>query len=266
MRGEIIGGTKLLLMIMTMVPMIFNCLALLPLLIVVSSSGLARGDGNHDNNDNPMEELFSLALNDQDPLRDNVRRDSSLRRIQTDQPTNTSGNNALQNNYVQECKSFLLTPEIINDGIISQVDFSTFLLHQCRAEELCETNDAPLQFEQLQVSLQLLFINGVCPQEELGDKMECIHDLEWMWRNEGEFGFRMEEDGDADSLSGLVGNMCRESYADVGRMGLTRTLGEMKFDLSFVEYFAFVLIRSANNMTISLETVVLHSLQNQLYH
>ena len=130
-------------------------------------------------------------------------------------------NNILQNEYVQGCESFLFSVGVTKDGIISQNDFVKFLLHQCRSQGLCDEKTS-LVFEQLEVSIQLHFIKGVCHQEDLIERSNCINDLDSMWRNGNEFGFHI----DYVDVSILVRDMCLETYPDVGRMGFTKNFGE----------------------------------------
>lgn len=153
--------------------------------------------------------ILSMARDDEHPLE---RKIQSSTRIQ------------MKSQFVDACSSFLLSPKSIKDGIVSQNEYASFLLSQCRLEGLCD-DDTNLEFQQLDLVLQLKFVRGVCPYNGLEEKISCIDDLESMWLEAGEFGFRVSENG-IDALSNHVEDMCIDTYVDVAKMRLIGTFGE----------------------------------------
>lgn len=139
----------------------------------------------------------------------------TMRRVQ-------STTNSLHNDYVAACSTYLMSADVTEDGIISQHEFVDFLLNQCRAEEICPKK-MRLNFEKLDVNVQMKFIRGICHQEDFVDRSRCIYGLHEMWLDENMFGFRTGEDEDTQSL---VQNMCSDIYPDIGQLGLTRTAGK----------------------------------------
>ncbi len=139
------------------------------------------------------------------------------RRVQS-----TTNSLHLHNDYVAACSTYLTSPEVTEDGIISQHEFVDFLLNQCHFEEICPKK-MKLNFEKLDVNVQMKFIRGICYQEDFVDRSRCIYGLHEMWLDENMFGFRTGEDDDTQSL---VQNMCSEIYPDIGQLGLTRTAGK----------------------------------------
>ena len=110
-----------------------------------------------------LDNVFSLALRDE-----NVTPDQTSRRIQT------APWNDVQSTYINDCTTYLLDPDITNDGIISQKEFANMLLHQCRLEEMCKKGPRRYKFEKLNLNLQLKFINGICYHDDRADKFNCI--------------------------------------------------------------------------------------------
>ena len=172
---------------------------------------------------NPTVDIYWLALNHHDnhpsPL------PASHRQIQDS-----------THSFVQQCTSFLLSSDIIHDGIISQIDFVDMLLHQCRLENLCN-NGLKLNFGQLDVSLRKKFIRGICNPSTSGDvdgdgdgdhppeesRFECIYKLYEMMREESIFGF----DANVAGVDVLVKDMCYETYPGAVDFGfVSRTQGE----------------------------------------
>eukprot|EP00804_Cyclotella_cryptica_P015296 CCRYP_005407-RB/>CCRYP_005407-RB protein AED:0.31 eAED:0.31 QI:300/1/1/1/1/1/4/241/1227 len=129
----------------------------------------------------------------------------------------------MSSSFVDECSSFLLSPDSITDGIVSQNEYASFLLSQCRFEGLCG-DETSLEFEQLDLVLQLKFVSGVCPYFGSEERISCIDDLESMWLGGGEFGFRVSENR-IDSVRKHVEDMCMDTYADVVEMRFTGTFG-----------------------------------------
>lgn len=130
--------------------------------------------------------------------------------------------NSLQTDYVAACSTYLTSADVTEDGIVSQHEFTEFLLNQCSLEEICPKK-MKLSFEKLDINVQMKFIRGICYQEDFVEWSRCIYDLHEMWLAENMFGFRTGEDEDTKSL---VQNMCSDIYPDIGQLGLTRTAGK----------------------------------------
>jgi hypothetical protein len=134
--------------------------------------------------------------------------------------------------FANECMSYLVSPNFLIDGIISQTEFTRFIMHHCIEEGLCD-DTCIITFEELGVSLQLEFILGVCHHDDEREKSKCIQELNTMWRSGNEFGFS----SDADQLDVLVSDLCSKSFGYVLSMGYASTPGETRVS---VEHFLFI--------------------------
>ena len=162
--------------------------------------------------DNALNDVFALAL----------RREESTTLIHPSRRIQTSD---VHDAYVQECESYLLDPSIANDGIISQTDFANMLLYQCHLDDECADTFPSLKFEQLDLNLQLKFINGICYHDAVAERVKCIQNLNDMWVEGDEFGFVVDDtDDDVDML---VHEMCSKTFVDAVEMGLARSLGKL---------------------------------------
>ena len=190
---------------------------LLSLLSVVCCNAVEqqhlRGRGNQ-KTERTLHDIFLTALDE-----DVSPQQSHHKRIQT---IPTANNSDLKRTYIQQCQSYLLdNPSITNDGIISQVDFANMLLSQCQQLDMCPYKK--LKFEQLDINLQLKFINGICYHQDRVDKFNCIKNLNVMWLEGDLFGFELDGDEDVDTL---VYDMCTDTYADAVKMGFARSNGK----------------------------------------
>ncbi|KAL9184095.1 LOW QUALITY PROTEIN: hypothetical protein ACHAXT_002181 [Thalassiosira profunda] len=130
-------------------------------------------------------------------------------------------NDAVKDGYVEECQASLLSDDSLEDGLISQAEFADMLFNLCLRNIACPHRGAVLRgelsFEQLELSLQLDFVNGVCPQK--GPKRrECILGLNEMWLEGNEFGLLVDE-VDGVGLERLVHDMCIATSEDVVSLG-----------------------------------------------
>jgi len=172
-----------------------------------------RGRGNQ-KTERTLHDIFLTAYRIVSPQQ------SHHKRIQTIPAVNN--NSDLKSTYIQQCQSYLLDdPSITNDGIISQVDFANMLLNQCQQLDMCPHKK--LKFEQLDINLQLKFINGICYHQDRVDKFNCIKNLNVMWLEGELFGFELDGDEDVDTL---VYDMCTDTYTDAVKMGFARTNGK----------------------------------------
>ena len=124
--------------------------------------------------------------------------------------------------FVDDCTSYLLSPNALEDGIISQTEYTQFLAHHCIQQELCDEGTV-VEFEQLDINLQLEFILGVCNHEDQEGKVQCVTNLEVMWRDNQQFGFDVN---DNDMLGNDIMDMCANTYNHVLDMGLTVSQGK----------------------------------------
>lgn len=164
-------------------------------------------------------DIFSSALRDKAWLLD---RSSSGRRVQQ-----AANGGDLRDEWTKGCISLLAREDVVEDGIISQNEFATMLLSQCRGrlDGPCPHKGKKLKFEQLDTNLQLDFIRGICPQEEVEDRIDCIYNLNEMWLETDAFGF---ETGD-ENVDVLVHDMCFETYSDAVEMGFAGSSGESRY-------------------------------------
>ena len=125
----------------------------------------------------------------------------------------------VQEIFVRGCKTSLLSSQTTNDGIISQIDFTTMLLDQCQLDDFLCPSNYQLTFDQLTVALQMDFIDGVCPMD---DRFECISGLYELWVDTGMFGFRADDPDIVD----LVSNVCISTFRDAVDSGFAKSAGE----------------------------------------
>ena len=129
--------------------------------------------------------------------------------------------------FVDDCTNYLLSPNGLDDGIVSDMEFAQFLSYHCIKRGLCNYGTA-IAFEELDVGIQLEFVFGVCSHEEQTkkEKVQCIDDLEMMWTHGDQFGFHVND----YYLGGLtvdVRSMCINAYGYALEMGLTATPGKI---------------------------------------
>lgn len=201
-------------MIMTTQP-----LSLLLMLLTLSLGAATTGRGDDANRDKFLRgqrsftKVFSVALR---------VHDTSISASRPQQRRRARADNLL-NEYVNGCKSYLTSQDVVADGIITQDEFVDFLIMQCRAEDICP-KDTKLRFEQLDINLQLKFVMGICSHEDFADRSNCIYDLRDQWLANKLFGLRANDI--SDNTQSSIHDMCTEVYVDAVKMGFTRTTGE----------------------------------------
>ena len=125
--------------------------------------------------------------------------------------------------YVRRCKRYLLSPQSTEDEILSQINYTDMLVDQCRLNDQCLLPIA-VTFDQLDVALQMAFIDGLCPSATLtnDDRFECISNLYEMWLDGGVFGFHADD----PDIGDLVSNMCVSTYPAAVNSGIAKSVGE----------------------------------------
>lgn len=119
--------------------------------------------------------------------------------------------------FEEECKGVLLSPSVLDDGIVSQIEFTSFLDDRCKAEGLCE-GQSKIAFEHLDVEFQLDFILGACP----GDTEDCVDDLKAAWNNGTHFGY----DVGNEDIEKMIDKLCYSALEYAHSNGLAATLGK----------------------------------------
>lgn len=119
--------------------------------------------------------------------------------------------------FEEECKGVLLSPSVLDDGIVSQIEFTSFLNDRCKAEGLCE-GQSKIAFEHLDVEFQLDFILGAC----LGDTEDCVDDLKAAWYNGTHFGY----DVGNEDIEKMIDILCYSAFEYAHSNGLAATSGE----------------------------------------
>lgn len=86
---------------------------------------------------------------------------------------------AKQNEFLQECRSYILSDQVIGDGLISQLDTTDFLIDFCvYKSQVCEP-DYTTVFEALDFRLQLSFTRFNCPYRYDGPQDDqCLDELD----------------------------------------------------------------------------------------
>ena len=128
--------------------------------------------------------------------------------------------------FVDDCTSYLLSPDTLEDGIISQTEYTQFLARHCIQQDLCDDGTV-VEFEQLDINLQLEFVLGVCNHEDQEGKVQCVTNLEVMWRDNQQFGFDVNN-VDMDLRIDVL-DMCANTYNHVLEMGLTVSQGKNRY-------------------------------------
>lgn len=121
--------------------------------------------------------------------------------------------------FLQECKHSLLSSKFVEDGIVAQNEFTAFLFDRCHAEGLCN-DKSEMEFEQLDVSLQLDFILAAC---EGDNTIGCIDEL-------GQFGIDVEH----KNLDIVIDELCSNAFDNAFSMGLVNTLGKANMQTTFI--------------------------------
>jgi hypothetical protein len=103
------------------------------------------------------------------------------------------GINPQQKLFLDTCRRDFKSKSVVDDGIISQNDFSTEYVALC--EHFTVDNDATFQcpepdFTALPVSIQLVFAFALCPESDpMSQRKECVASLDSLSQMETEFGF-----------------------------------------------------------------------------
>ena len=120
-----------------------------------------------------------------------------------------------QAEFVEQCTSALLSDDTLDDGIISQDEFADFLTGYCISLNVCDP-DTELDFDNLSVELQLVFVWSICDQPEDLERERCLDSLKDMG---GRFGYDMS----AETFSIVemeVKQLCFQAYPYSLLMGL----------------------------------------------
>ena len=165
----------------------------------------------------------------------------SIARTQQNPERRIQSSSSFMSDFTTECTSFLLSPDSVADGIISQTEYSKFLFMRCRSDGLCGAKEE-VDFEQLGLNLQLTFVRGVCPYSDVMERISCIQALERMWLDNGLFGYEVRNN---QGLNEHVEDMCMNSYGDAVEMGLIMSpseltsaiLGTFLAGLTIISYF-----------------------------
>ena len=119
--------------------------------------------------------------------------------------------------FEEECKDVLLSPSVLDDGIVSQIEFTSFLGDRCIAEGLCD-GQSKIAFENLDVELQLDFILGACRAS--AEAEDCVDDLK------AAYGTHFGYDAGSEDLEAMVGKLCHSAFEYALSNGLAETSGE----------------------------------------
>jgi hypothetical protein len=135
----------------------------------------------------------------------------------------TSRNLASQEVFVDACVSYLLSDPVTGDGLISQNDFTDFLLGFCQSEGGC-SDTMTLEFWQLSVQLQLSFVFLICDGTGTFDEqVDCLRGLQDMGED---FGYVLAPET-ADTVEAEIIQMCTSIYPLAVDSGLVlATAGE----------------------------------------
>jgi hypothetical protein len=117
--------------------------------------------------------------------------------------------------FVDECTSFLLSDDTLDDGLISQDEFASFLSDYCILLGVCSA-DTELEFQNLSVELQLSFLLFICDQPQELEREEC---LDSFVSEGGEFGYDLSLNEFA-VVETEVEQLCSQSFQYASITGL----------------------------------------------
>jgi hypothetical protein len=117
--------------------------------------------------------------------------------------------------FVDECTSFLLSGDTLDDGLISQDEFANFLSGYCILLGACST-DTELEFMNLSVELQLSFLLFICDQPTDLEREQCLDSLV---SDGGEFGYDLSVN-ELATVEMEVEQLCSQSFQYASLTGL----------------------------------------------
>jgi hypothetical protein len=122
-----------------------------------------------------------------------------------------------ETDFVDECKSFLLSDDTLDDGLISQDEFANFLTEYCISLNVCDNAGVTnFEFQNLSVELQLSFLLFICDQPQDLERKKCLDSLV----NEGgEFGYDLSVNEFA-LVEMEIEQLCSQSFQYASFMGL----------------------------------------------
>jgi hypothetical protein len=86
-------------------------------------------------------------------------------------------NSSERDEFLQECRAYILSDQVLGDGLISQVDTTNFLIDFCIKAQVCEPG-YEIEFQALDFRLQLSFTRFNCPFRNDGPQdEECLDNL-----------------------------------------------------------------------------------------
>jgi len=114
--------------------------------------------------------------------------------------------------FIRRCKSYLFFNPPIDDGKISQVDFTNFLIDICMLTEACKSDETQI-FDNLPVPLQLRFLWVECPplNDTKAADEGCLNEFTKFDAN-GEFGVTVTEEN-KDDVEIKVDDLCKSIYS-----------------------------------------------------
>ena len=117
--------------------------------------------------------------------------------------------------FVDQCTASLLSSNTIDDHFISQDEFSQFLSDYCVESGVCEAG-TEMDFQSLNVELQLAFVLFICNQEEEMDRKACLEELN---SKGGSFGYDLNVE-ELEVLNNEIQELCTVAYLQASRSGL----------------------------------------------
>ncbi len=149
------------------------------------------------------------------------QRTRHLRRLPL-QPNIITVNDVTSQTFQRDCQRELLSHQIVTSGILSQVDFATFVNSYCVSNGACDPSTPPRQFDNLNINIQLSFVWSICPQGNATAQVSCLEQL----RNSGQdFGFVITSTA-FSQVAKEVSSLCRKIYPLLQEDGLLPTNGK----------------------------------------
>merc|ERR1712038_199467 len=116
---------------------------------------------------------------------------------------------SLKNYFIDQCKSFLLTSPVTDDSMISNEEYTDFLVDFCIKQGVCSP-DYTTTFESLDMFLELEFLWAECDRSTLPESVntKCMDDFMASAAEEGgDFGFIMTDDN-SDEIETKIEDLC----------------------------------------------------------
>jgi hypothetical protein len=171
---------------------------------------------------NPISAVFEISNVHQQSEIDRRRPQTSKRRVRQRRTKNDPDSDTLSNtdagftttmsddiiSFVSTCSADLLSNGALEDGVLSQDEYATYLY------TLCDSCDASSGFTGLPTSMQMSFLFTACSSEKNFDK--CLEKMLEQEKKGTLFGFESK----SNNLENDITALCTSVQSNVSRLGM----------------------------------------------